>query len=216
MEVFEKSESISELRSGLDLLGIKYDDVIINKMIKYAELIYKWNRVYNLTAVRGFSGIISRHILDSLTITSYIEDNTRVIDIGSGAGLPGIPLALVRSDIVVALAECNGRKASFLRQVISDLEMKNIGVVNSRVEEFEPKSKFDVVVSRAYSSLDNLVSVSKPLLGKGGYILSMKGMYPSAELDELYYPYEVFNLQVLNDGFERHLVLVEVDSLGGK
>lgn len=201
---------------GLDILGIAADEAALGKLQKYAQLIHKWNRVYNLTAVRSYEGILNRHLLDCLSITKYVENDTRVIDIGTGAGLPGIPLAIVRPDIIVALAECNGRKASFLRQAISDLGLSNVGVVNSRVEEFVPKKKFDIAVSRAFSSLANLVDVSKGLLADNGYILAMKGMYPSAELDEIDYPYEVFDLQVFDDDVQRHLVLIEYDSVDGK
>lgn len=205
-------DCLQELQTGLEVLGLSLNPEGMQRLQKYAELIHKWNRVYNLTAVRSFEGIISRHILDSLTIVKYIENNTRVIDIGSGAGLPGIPLAILRDDIIVALAECNGRKAAFLRQVISDLGLSNVGVVNARVEDFKPNKKFDVSVSRAFSSLNNLVELSLPLLNDDGYILAMKGMYPSAELDEIDYDYEVFDLQVFEEDADRHLVLVEANS----
>lgn len=203
----------SELERGLDLLGIEADSAAVKKMLAYARLIHKWNRVYNLTAVRGFDGIINRHLLDSLTILNYIENDSRVVDIGSGAGLPGIPLSILRPDIVVALAECNGRKASFLRQVISDLGLSNVGVVNQRVEDFVPNKKFDVAVSRAFSSLETLTTLALPLLTDEGYVLAMKGMYPSAELDEIDYPYEVYNLHTLDDGVERHLVMIEANTV---
>ena len=208
-------DHLQDLRDGLEILDLQVTESVIQKLDKYANLVHKWNRVYNLTAVRSLDGILTRHILDSLTIAKYVENNTRVIDIGSGAGFPGIPLAIVRDDIVVALAECNGRKAAFLRQVISDLGLKNVGVVNERVEDFTPKKPFDIVVSRAFSSLINLIEVSKPIIEKSGYVLAMKGMYPSAELDEISYTYEVFDLQVFDDEVQRHLVLVEAKSFEG-
>lgn len=207
-----ESDLLSVLRNGLSLLELEVSDEHSDKLFKYAQLVHKWSKVYNLTAVRSLESIIKRHILDSLTITKYIENNTRVIDVGSGAGFPGIPLSIVRNDIVVALAECNGRKTSFLRQVISDLGLSNVGVVNTRIEDFVPKKPFDVVVSRAFSSLHNIIEASKPVLNKSGYILAMKGMYPSAELDEIDYPYEVFDLNMLGDEVQRHLVLVEAKS----
>ena len=207
-----ESDLLSVLRNGLSLLELEVSDEHSDKLFKYAQLVHKWSKVYNLTAVRSLESIIKRHILDSLTITKYIENNTRVIDVGSGAGFPGIPLSIVRNDIVVALAECNGRKTSFLRQVISDLGLSNVGVVNARIEDFVPKKPFDVVVSRAFSSLHNIIEASKPVLNKSGYILAMKGMYPSAELDEIDYPYEVFDLNMLGDEVQRHLVLVEAKS----
>lgn len=207
---------LCDFRNGLNLLGLDLSEESLMKIFEFANLVHKWNKVYNLTAVRSFEGIIIRHILDSLTITRYVENNTRVVDVGSGAGFPGIPLAIVRDDIIVALAECNGRKASFLRQVISDLGLSNVGVVNSRIEDFVPKKKFDVVVSRAFSSLYNVAEISKPLLSEQGYILAMKGMYPSAELDEIDYPCEVFNLQIFGDDVQRHLVLIEAKSFEGE
>lgn len=207
-----ESDLLSVLRDSLSLLELEVSEEHSDKLFKYAQLVHKWSKVYNLTAVRSLESIIKRHILDSLTITKYIENNTRVIDVGSGAGFPGIPLSIVRDDIVVALAECNGRKTSFLRQVISDLGLINVGVVNARIEDFVPKKPFDVVVSRAFSSLHNIIEASKPVLNKSGYILAMKGMYPSAELDEIDYPYEVFDLNMLGDEVQRHLVLVEAKS----
>lgn len=207
-----ESDLLLDLRDGLSLLEIDLSEDLILKMFKFAKLVHKWNKVYNLTAVRSLDGVINRHILDSLTIARYVENNTRVIDVGSGAGFPGVPLAIVRDDLVVALAECNGRKSSFLRQVISDLGLSNVGVVNSRIEDFTPKKKFDVVVSRAFSSLGNICEISKPILNPDGYVLAMKGMYPSAELDEIDYSYEVFDLQLLGDDVQRHLVLIEAKS----
>lgn len=208
-------EHWQEFLDGLELLGLDVKEKDLNKLKLYAQLIYKWNKVYNLTAVRTIEGILHKHLLDSLSITKYIENDTRVIDIGTGAGLPGIPLAIIRPDIIVALADSNVRKASFLRQVISDLALSNAGVVHSRIEDFVPKERFNIAVSRAFSSLANLAEVSKVLLADNGYILAMKGMYPSAELDEIDYPYEVFDLRVFDDELQRHLVLIETDNVKG-
>jgi 16S rRNA (guanine527-N7)-methyltransferase len=204
--LLEKSES----------LGLFLSDQQAERLLRYAELVHRWNRTYNLTAVRNFEAVLNRHILDSLSMVRYVEDDKRVLDVGSGAGLPGIPLALVRSDLKVALLDSNGRKASFLRQVISDLKIVNAGVVNDRVESFVPKEKFDVVVARAFSSLDNLIRMTHHLYKEDGYLLAMKGMYPSAELAEIAVEHEIYNLKVPGDAAERHLVMIEVNAIHAK
>ena len=197
-------------------LGLFLSDAQITRLLQYAELVHRWNRTYNLTAVRNFEAVLHRHIIDSLSIVRYVEDNKRVLDVGSGAGLPGIPLALVRKDLKVALLDSNGRKASFLRQVISDLKITNAGVVNERVESYQPNQKFDVVVARAFSSLDNLVRMTQHLCDAEGYLLAMKGMYPSAELAEIQVEHEIYNLQVPGETAERHLVMIEAEAIQSK
>src|SRR5690606_16493154 len=147
----------------------------------------KWNRVHNLTSVRSLEAMLTRHVLDSLAVLPYIS-GPRIADVGSGAGLPGIPLALARSDWHVTLIESNHKKAAFLEQARIELKLKNVEVVIKRVENFHPKQEFDIVISRAFSDLTDFVRLAAHLGlqgSGGGMLVAMKGIYPHEELAQL-------------------------------
>lgn len=199
------------LNRGLQQLSIELDEERQRKMLHYVELMLKWNQVYNLTSLRSADQVISRHILDSLTVIPYIKPDT-ILDIGSGAGLPGIPLALVKPDWSLVLLDSNAKKTRFLTQTVAELGLQNVEVVHTRLEEYAHEGGFDTVIARAFSSVENLLSHAGHLIRSDGRMLAMKGVYPLAELEGLpkgYVVKEVPRLHVPMVDAERHLVWVE-------
>lgn len=201
--------SKQELKTGIEALKLpfKVDDITLNDFIRYMVLMLKWNRSYNLTAVRKPSDIIRRHFLDCLAVSPYIIGQ-RIIDVGSGAGLPGIVLALVYPKKQFYLLDSNGKKARFLMQVKTDLALSNVTVVQERVEEYKDSELFDVIITRAFGNMAEIVSTTERLCRPGGQILAMKGVYPNTELADLKDPYEVIRLHVPFLEGERHLIIV--------
>ena len=172
------------LESGLTALNLPYTPEQIEKLLAFIKLIAKWNKAYNLTAVRNNEDMARLHILDSLAILPYIEGK-RVIDIGTGAGLPGIPLAIFLPEVEFVLLDSNAKKTRFVQQVILELKLKNVSVIHSRAEDYQPELGFDIVTTRAFSSLPDMVKMTAHLLNPNGVILAMKGQIPEAELAEI-------------------------------
>ena len=170
-----------ELVHGSSVLGIALDEQNQNLLLEYVELLAKWNRAYNLTAVRAPARMISRHLLDSLAIAQHLPGQ-RLLDVGTGAGLPGIPLAILFPEREFHLLDSNGKKTRFLFQVKTALGLDNITIHRQRVETFSPNALFDVVLSRAFASLQDMASACRHLLAGGGYFLAMKGSFPEGEL----------------------------------
>lgn len=203
-------ELTEKLTWGLNELGLHLDDSVQLKLLCYVDLLHKWNRTYNLTAVRKPELMVTRHLLDSLVINPYLEAG-RILDVGTGAGLPGIPLALIRPDDEFYLLDSNSKKTRFVTQVVSELELNNVTVVKSRVEEFQPGQVFNTIMSRAFSTLANMVSGTRHLLDPKGVLLAMKGVYPVAEVDELpddMQLVESVELKVPGLDAERHLLII--------
>jgi 16S rRNA (guanine527-N7)-methyltransferase len=169
------------LRQGLTRLKIEFSPQQVEQSLAFVTLLQKWNRAYNLTAVRDVGQMLVQHVLDSLSILPYLW-GTRLLDVGAGAGLPGIPLAIARQDIQVILLDSNGKKTRFMQQAVLELALDNVEVVQSRLEEYRPEQPFDTVTSRAFSSLGAFVRMSAPLCGRGGRLLAMKGKNPEQEL----------------------------------
>lgn len=197
-----------ELEQGIDKLGLDIPSATVDRLLQYLELIQKWNRVYNLTALKDSGQMLSHHILDSLSIIPYVKGNT-ILDIGSGAGLPGIPLSLVFTERHIVMLDGNAKKTRFIQQAITELGLKNAESVHSRVEDYTASEGFDTVVSRAFSSLSDFVRMALPLMKDSGQLLAMKGRYPAQELEDL--PTEirteaVHRLEVPLLDSERHLV----------
>lgn len=190
-------------------LGISVPSEVAYQLIEYVYLMHRWNRTYNLTAVRNVEALVTRHIIDSFTILPHLPEGSSVLDIGTGAGLPGLPAALMRPDLKVTLLDSNGKKACFLKQVISDLNLPRVHVEQCRVELFQPKNRYDVIVARAFSSLANLLEVSQHLSSDQGIIVAMKGMYPNAELDEIQQPYTVHEVMLPEEDVTRHIVVLD-------
>lgn len=207
--------SLSEdLVSGLAALGAPLDAAQQQKLLDYIALIVKWNKVYNLTAVREPEAMIAHHLLDSLAVLPHLSAARRLIDVGSGAGLPGIPLAIARPDMKVALLDSNHKKATFMRQACLELGLTNAEVVCERVEQWQPQDKYDAVISRAYSELKEFVRLSAHLVAKGGKLYAMKGLYPVEEIAQLKDKAKVEAVIALTvPGLEaqRHLVIIGVE-----
>jgi 16S rRNA (guanine527-N7)-methyltransferase len=196
------------LRQGSKELHLDLDQATLDKLIVYLNLMSKWNRVYNLTAIRQPEEMLTHHLLDSLAVLPYLTTGN-LLDIGSGAGLPGIPVAVARPDISVVMLDSNSKKTRFIQQVIVELGLSNAEVVHSRVEDYKVDKGFDTVISRAFSSLSQFVEGATPLLGNNGRFLAMKGRYPDDELaavQELAEVIAVHRLEVPYLDSQRHLV----------
>ncbi|MBS1208485.1 MAG: glucose inhibited division protein [Proteobacteria bacterium] len=199
------------LAAGIAALGLDLDEVTQQRLLAYGALLMKWNKVYNLTAIRDEAAMIDLHLLDSLSILPHVADVSRVADIGSGGGLPGIPLAICRPDCEVALVETVGKKASFLLQAKAELKLANLSVHNTRVENFKPAELYPAVSSRAFASLHDFVTLTGHLLAPGGHWIAMKGVYPQDELDALpagIQLRESRRLHVPGVDAERHLLFI--------
>lgn len=196
------------IRSGCDALGIGLSPRAVDKLAAFVTLLAKWNRVYNLTAVRQPGEMVVRHILDSLAILPWLPDG-RLLDIGTGAGLPGLPLAIARPGLSLVLLDASAKKLRFVRQAVAELGLDNVQAENCRLQDYRPSQPFDAVISRAFSSLAALHAGATHLCAPGGVLLAMKGARPLAELTELeqqgLWP-ELIPLQVPGLAAERHLV----------
>ena len=172
------------LAQGIAEAGLPIDEQKQQKLLAYLTLMQKWNKVHNLTAVRDADEMVVLHLLDSLVVLPFI-DGKALLDVGSGAGLPGIPLAICLPDLKVTVIDSNNKKVSFMRQAKAELGIENLEVLSGRVEEIAPNHKFDMVISRAFSDLDLFISLTHQLCDAQGKWLAMKGVYPQAELAEL-------------------------------
>jgi 16S rRNA (guanine527-N7)-methyltransferase len=172
---------VERLRAGLTDLGIDAGPAAQTMLLDYLQLLERWNRRYNLTAVREPGAMVTRHLLDSLALLPHVGNGT-LIDVGSGAGLPGIPLAIADPHRPVTVLDSNGKKTRFLEHVRATLKLANVAVVKARVEDYRPQAGFDRVVSRAFASLDDMIRSCRHLLGPRGEFLAMKGQVPDREL----------------------------------
>ena len=202
------------LESGLQTRGLALSASMEEQLLKYIELLVKWNRTYNLTAVRDPLAMVSHHLLDSLAVLPHLAfagERARVADIGSGAGLPGIPLALARPGWQIALVESNDKKAAFLQQAKIELALSNVEIHCGRAQEWRPAERFALVISRAFAELAQFVAACKHLLAHGGVVAAMKGKDPRDEVARLHGDYRchVLKLEVTLVEGERHLVLCE-------
>lgn len=172
------------LQKALIANGYHFSLDIHTKLLAYLDLMKKWNRVYNLTAIIDPHDMVYLHILDSLAINRYLHGN-RIIDVGTGAGLPGIPLALLNPEKSFVLLDSNSKKTRFLTQVVLELKLSNVEVVHARCEDFHPEQSFDSVVSRAFASIRVMLTTTSHLLNDQGQFLAMKGVYPEKELRDI-------------------------------
>lgn len=178
------------------------------KAMAYLEQLKKWNRAYNLTAIKSLSQMITHHLLDSLAIAPFVRGE-RVIDVGTGAGLPGIPLALYFPEKQFTLLDSCGKKTRFLTQIKSDLKIHNIEIVSDRFENYHPAESFDVIIFRAVKSIPEMIQKTKHLLSETGQYLAMKATHPAAELNDLSYPYTEEMLSIPGMNAERRLIIIE-------
>lgn len=196
------------LAEGLRALEIDADDAVIDRLLGYRDLLARWNRVHNLTAVRDPQAMLSHHLLDSLSVSRYLRGE-RVLDIGSGAGLPGLPLAVVNPERYFVLLDASAKRVRFLRQVVLELGLGNVEAVHARIERYRPETPFATVISRAFASLGDFAAVACAQLAGDGHMLAMKGRYPAQELQAL--PagvrlHAVYTLEVPGLDAQRHLV----------
>lgn len=183
------------------------------KLIKYVELLDKWNKSYNLTAVRKPEQMVTRHLLDSLSISPYLRGK-HILDVGTGAGLPGIPLSIVFPERQFTLLDSNNKKTRFVTQAVSELELSNVDVVQSRVENFQSAELFDTIITRAYSAIGEMVEQTSHLLVSDGTFLAMKGTNPVAEIDEMSSNYTVSENHVIKvPGLEENRHLLEIKTV---
>jgi len=172
------------LDEGLAQLGLPLDRASRQRLLRYLALMQRWNRVYNLTAIRDPDRMVSHHILDSLSIVPYLSGPT-LVDVGTGAGLPGIPIAVARQDWTVTLLDSSHKKGAFLRQAVLELALSNVELVTSRAEDWRPAKGFDTAVSRAFSDLASFVQAARHMVVPGGMLAAMKGSYPDEEIAQL-------------------------------
>ncbi len=198
-----------KLAAGIAQMGLQIDAEKQSLLLEYLSLLSKWNKVYNLTAVRNPLDMVTLHLLDSLSVLPYMS-GTRLLDVGSGAGLPGIVLAICLPELQVTTIDTVQKKAIFMRQVKGELGLGNLQVVHARVEAFEAGSLYEMIISRAFSELDQFMALSQHLLAEDGHWLAMKGVSPQAELDALKVKNaEVYPLSVAGLNAERHLAVIK-------
>lgn len=208
------------LSTGLHTLNLQCALDVQAKLLDYVHLLDKWNRVYNLTAVRDPTQMVTRHLLDSLTVLPFLNEEQgkeqkgqQILDVGTGAGLPGIPLALLSAQThperSFVLLDSNSKKTRFMQQAVVELTLENVQVVHARTETFDLEQAFDVVLSRAFASVADMLAGAGSHCKPGGVMLAMKGADPSAEcenLDAAFVVEKVHQLQVPGLNEERHLV----------
>ena len=170
--MIDRTELYDYLKAGFLAQGLNTLDV--SPFVTYLEQLHQWNKAYNLTAIRNPQDMVTKHVLDSLSILPMLQ-GASLIDVGTGPGLPGIPLALARSDLQIVLLDSNGKKIRFLREVVRVLQLLHVDVVQARVEAYKPNNLFDTVVSRAFSSAQDMVQKTRHLMAKNGQWLAMKG-----------------------------------------
>ena len=201
----------ARLDAGLAALALELPEAQKAQLLSYLTEFHKWNRAYNLSAIRDIDAMLDRHLLDSLSVLAAVRRRQpqRLIDVGTGGGLPGIPLAIALPDCAVTLLDSNGKKTRFLFHVKTHLRLSNVTVENRRVEQYQPTEPFDIVISRAFASLSDMVTGCEHLLTGSGLFMAMKGVYPQDELDEVADRVELLDTQRLqvprNEG-ERNLL----------
>lgn len=196
-----------QLERGCEALAIRLQSEQQQQLLDYVGLLFKWNKVFNLTSVREPAKMLSRHVLDSLSILPYLEASS-LLDVGTGAGLPGIPVAIARPDCKVTLLDSNSKKTRFLQQVKAELGLENVTVVHGRVEQVS-LSKFAIITARAFASIDDIIKLAGRHCEQHGQLVLMKGVYPEEELHfntSEFRLQDVVSLSVPECEGERHLV----------
>lgn len=198
------------IQKGAQTMGAELSDTTIQTLVDYLALLEKWNRAYNLTAIRDVNQMISLHLLDSLATLPFITGD-KVIDVGTGPGLPGMVLAICYPEKHFTLLDSNGKKMRFLTQVKMELGIENVTIANERVEKHSNQGRYDHVISRAFASLQDMINWTLPLPKSSGNFLAMKGVYPSDEIQVLPKEVEVQSVEPLNVPSveaERHMVIM--------
>ena len=202
-----------QLEHGLKQMGLHYSVEVQQKLVHYIQLIARWNKAFNLTAIRDVEEMVSKHLLDSLVVQPYIEGKM-VLDVGSGAGLPGIPFAITSPDKKFVLIDSNGKKTRFLTQAKIDLKLDNVEVVHQRVEDYQPvidghRIYFDVITARAYASTDDILSSTAHLQNEATRLLIMQGKRDTDISSRQHELIETHALEVYGLDAERHLLEIK-------
>ena len=202
-----------ELKQGSKTLGLDLNEDALNLLLKYQDALVLWNKAYNLTAIREPKEMLVKHLLDSLSILKYLPAG-RLLDIGTGGGMPGMIIALCQPERECVLLDSNGKKIRFLKQFIADLKLTNVTAVQTRVENedsIRELGQFDVITSRAFASLTDFIEASKPYMHSSSYICAMKGLIPSEEIVEFSkeFKHEVIELKVPRLDEQRHLIILQ-------
>ena len=208
-------EAQRQLAEGLEAMGIDLTATAQGQLLAYAALLEKWNKTYSLTALRGAEKAVSHHLLDSLAVLPYVPAGA-LLDVGSGGGMPGIPLAIACPELAVTLLDSNSKKTAFLRQATIELKLKNVSVHCGRVEQYHPTVPFTAITSRAFAELSDFVSLSRHLLANEGVWLALKGLWPHAEIAALpagVRVQQVCSLAVPGIEGERHVIILEKDGV---
>ena len=199
------------LAEGLRQLGLENSSALCNGLLNYLNLLTKWNAVYSLTAIRDVNHMVTHHLLDSLSVVPSLPPGT-LADVGTGPGLPGIPIAMTEPEREVVLVESNHKKSAFLVQAVGSLGLRNVRVVRQRVEEFHPDVAFDTVISRAFADLSDFVRLAGHLAKPAGQLFAMKGLQPHEEIAKLpddFACLAVRPLSVPGLSAARHLVILQ-------
>lgn len=219
--IMEFNEFKEKMIINVDKLGINLSEIQLKQFYNYMNLLIEWNKKINLTAITEPDEIILKHFVDSLTISKYISDGTKVVDVGTGAGFPGIPLKIVRQEIDITLLDSLQKRINFLDEVINELNLEKITTVHSRVEDFgknkEYREKFDIATSRAVANLSTLSEYLLPLVKVGGKVISMKGSLIQEELENSKNAIKILGGQIEkvdefdlpNSDISRNIVLID-------
>ena len=210
------TQHAEELKHGAEHLKITLSDLQQEQLLQYLALLIKWNKAYNLTAVRNPDEMVSRHLLDSLSVVEYVEQyGDHWLDVGSGGGMPGVPLAIMFPQRKFTLLDSNGKKTRFLTQVKLELKLDNLEVIHSRVEAYTPEQAFSGIISRAFSSLADFTNWTRHLGDLKTNWLAMKGVHPDDELQALPEDFRLDSCQILKvpgcQG-QRHLLILQRQS----
>ena len=214
MPLAEASTHDADLAAGIATLGVSLNDAQRAKLAAYLALLAKWNKTYNLTAIREPSRMVTHHLLDALAVVPHLPtiSGTRILDVGSGGGVPGIPLAIARPDAHVSMIDSNHKKAAFLTQAAIELRLSNVESHAIRVEDYAPAKPFDIVISRAFSDLAAFATAAAPHVAPHGRMFAMKGVHPVEELASLPSAFVVLAATALAvPGLDaaRHLIVME-------
>lgn len=205
------SGEVRLLIEGCQKSGIELSDTQAQALLGYVDVLFKWNKVYNLTAIRDRERMISRHLLDSLSVLPHLPEGS-VLDVGTGAGLPGIPLGLMRPEQSFTLLDSNGKKTRFVTQAAITLGLKNVKVSHTRIEAYAADSPHQVVISRAFRSLETFVDLCGAHCAEGGVLLAMLGKLGDWQLGDRVHGFEIQKIEALTvykEIGERHAVLLQ-------
>ncbi len=201
-----------ELIAKCEVFGLVIEPKQAEQLLKYLSLLLKWNKAFNLTAITNEQEALDLHLLDSVSISPFIEPFETLIDVGTGGGLPGIPLAILNPEKEFSLLDTNSKKTRFLKQTVYELGLKNVQVIHSRVQDFDKLSGYACILSRAFASIQDMVSWTEHLLADNGQWLAMKGLYPNDEIEALPTNIKVCRAEAIelpNRAEERHLIYLQ-------